>query len=134
MDQKTREILDKISERPLLSKLEPHRELISGLRRKRRTYAEIADILMEQFKLHVAASTIHHFVRVRSQARGPRFELKPATEVRAPDPSPPASDAWARIEAFKNRPRPDPPSPRKRFEFDENKPLTLKPRTTEEKE
>jgi hypothetical protein len=44
------------------SKLEPHRELIRELRRKGRTYREVAKLFRERLGLQVAPSTLHSFV------------------------------------------------------------------------
>lgn len=45
--------------KPPRSKLEPHRELIRELRRKGRTYREVARLFRERLGLHVAPSTLH---------------------------------------------------------------------------
>lgn len=45
--------------KPPRSKLEPHRELIRELRRKGRTYREVAALFRERLGLQVAPSTLH---------------------------------------------------------------------------
>jgi hypothetical protein len=48
MDAKFREILDALPNKPPRSRLEPYRELIEELRRRGRTYVDIAGILAEK--------------------------------------------------------------------------------------
>ena len=57
MDDRFLDILDGIPEKPPRSSLEPYREFINELRRRGRTYREIAHILTEKCQLRVAAST-----------------------------------------------------------------------------
>jgi len=65
--------------KPPRSKLEPHRELIRELRRKGRTYREVARLFHERLGLHVALSTLHSFVKVRAKHRKrTQFELPSA--------------------------------------------------------
>src|SRR5688572_16345823 len=66
MDDKFQDIVDSLPEKPARSRLEPYNELIDELRRRGRTYREIAHILAEKCQLIAGASTIHDFVRVRS--------------------------------------------------------------------
>jgi hypothetical protein len=67
------------------SKLEPHRELIRELRRRGRTYRELASIFRERLGLDVAPSTIHLFVKVRANHRRQvQFELPPVDAVDFP--------------------------------------------------
>ena len=107
------ELLD-LPPNPPRSKLEPHRELIRELRRKGRTYREIARFLAERLGLQVAPSTLHSFVKVRARHRKQvQFEL-PAVE-------PPVS---ARLATFKAEPAVE-ESKRSRFVFREDEPLTL---------
>src|ERR1700733_13681548 len=64
--------------KPPRSKLEPHRELIRELRRKGRTYREVAQLFHERLGLYVAPSTLHSFVKVRAKHRKrTQFELPP---------------------------------------------------------
>src|SRR5688572_15854066 len=69
MDDRFQEILDGMPEKTPRSTLEPYRELISELRRRGRTYREIAHILADKFRLRVAASTIYRFVRKQTVTR-----------------------------------------------------------------
>jgi hypothetical protein len=105
--------------KPPRSKLEPHRELIRELRRKGRTYRDIARIFRERLNLSVTPSTIHSFVKVRAKHRKrTQFELPPA----ATDAPSPVSD---QIAAFKAKPTAE-ATKRDRFVFRENEPLTLR--------
>src|SRR6267378_6638911 len=90
MDTKFRQILDGLPDKPPRSRLEPYRELISELRRRGRTYRDIAHILAEKCQVQVTASGVHDFVRKRSRDRrkpaGPmtssRTEKRPAAAIR----------------------------------------------------
>jgi hypothetical protein len=70
MDAKFREILDALPDKPPRSRLEPYREFIEELRRRGRTYVDIASILAEKCQVQVTASGAHDFVRTRSQVKG----------------------------------------------------------------
>jgi transposase len=65
MDKPLSEILKAIPPKPPRSKLEPHYDLIRELRRRSKTYREIAKILEEHVGLHVDHSTICDFTGVR---------------------------------------------------------------------
>jgi hypothetical protein len=70
--------------KPHRSKLEPHRELIRELRRKGRTYREVAQLFNERLGLYVAPSTLHSFVKVRAKHhKRAQFELPPLESVAA---------------------------------------------------
>jgi hypothetical protein len=140
MDQRVQDLLDGIPEKPLLSKLQPHYELIRGLRRKRRSYREIAKILSDNFQVAAAPSTIFAFLKVRSRYGDKR---RPEATVSEPpqtgsrhyaDPGEAATigrckppvDMSAHIQALKHHklaaaPRRSPPS----FHYEEGEPLRL---------
>ncbi len=146
MDEKLRQLLDQMPERPPRSKLEPHREVIRELRKKRRTYQEIAVFFREHLQLSVAPSTIHDFVKTRArQARqkpdpipaelpvlSPSFST-PAPEEKSVIPrssSPLPGEGRDRMRALREQPvapKVEPP----RFQFDVTEPLTLKPPSKE---
>ena len=112
-------ILDSLPKATYRSKLEPHRELIRELRRKGRTYREVARLFDERLGLYVAPSTLHSFVKVRAKHRKrTQFELPPL-ELAAAD-----SPVLERVAALRSKPalRNSKPS---RFVFRENEPLTL---------
>jgi len=105
--------------KPPRSKLEPHRELIRELRRKGRTYREVARLFEERLGLYVAPSTLHSFVKVRAKHRKrTQFELPPTQFATAESP------VLDRVSAFKAKPVVRTAKPA-RFVFRENEPLTL---------
>jgi hypothetical protein len=105
--------------KPPRSKLEPHRELIRELRRKGRTYREVARLFHERLGLYVALSTLHSFVKVRAKHRKrTQFELPPMGLAAA---SSPALDPVAALKAKPTLRE----AKRTRFVFRENEPLTL---------
>jgi hypothetical protein len=65
MEENIRMLLEQVPEKPPRSKLEPHVDVIVTLRRKRRSYREIAEFFREHLAIAVAPSTIHDFVRIR---------------------------------------------------------------------
>lgn len=142
MDEKLRQLLDAIPERPPRSKLEPHAEVIRELRKKRRTYNEIAAFFRDHLQLPVAPSTIHDFVKARARRarQGTAMpELPTASSV-------PVSDGHAglmtaetvaaspstveQIRALKKQPVITKNEP-KDFQYDPQGPLTLKPKAKE---
>jgi hypothetical protein len=138
--EKLRALLDRMPEKPPRSKLEPHMDVIRQLRRKGRTYQEIARFFAEHLGIPVAASTIHAFIKVRARQRQrrPPIELPPATvqEIEtAPttlDAVPPAEpNVRDRIEAVKQRRLPE-KAHKQRFEYNEEEPLQLIPGTKQE--
>ena len=105
--------------KPARSKLEPHRELIRELRRKGRTYREVAHLFHERLGLYVAPSTLHSFVKVRAKHRKrTQFELPPLELTVAESP------ALDRVAALKARPAVRSSKPT-RFVVPENESLTL---------
>ena len=113
-------ILEPLPEKPPRSKLEPHRELIRELRRKGRTYREVARLFHERLGLHVALSTLHSFVKVRAKHRKrTQFELPPVGLAAAA-----VSPVLDPVAALKAKPAAR-DSKRARFVFRENEPLTL---------
>jgi hypothetical protein len=111
--------IDNLPEKPPRSKLEPHRELIRELRRKGRTYREVAHLFEERLGLYVAPSTLHSFVKVRAKHRKrTQFELPPIQLATADSP------VLDRVSAFKAKPLVRTAKPT-RFVFRENEPLTL---------
>jgi hypothetical protein len=136
MDERLRALLDQVPEKPPRSKLEPHLDVIRELRRKGRTYQEIAQFFGEHLKVTVAASTIHAFVQVRARRRQRKstIELPPAMELGMETAPGAANDAVAgtetdvreRIEALKRRQPPEKPE-KPPFQYDENEPLRIVP-------
>lgn len=113
-------ILESLPERQHRSKLEPHRELIRELRRKGRTYREVAHLLHERIGLYVAHSTIHSFIKVRAKHRKrTQYELPPM------ELTPAQSSMRDHVAAFQAKPI-EQQTKRARFVFRENEPLTLR--------
>ena len=145
MDENLRQLLDQMPERPPRSKLEPHAEVIRELRKKRRTYGEIATFFREHLQLPVAPSTIHDFVKTRarqarqSAASALELPISQSAEVRTEPlskPSPETTDIAVsgdvrdRIRALKAQPAPTKPE-RPRFEFNPQEALTFHPKPKE---
>lgn len=59
-------ILDKLPPKPPRSKLEPYAELIQELRKRGRSYREIADILTACCGVSTGTHTVYNFVRIRA--------------------------------------------------------------------
>jgi hypothetical protein len=119
MESALQTILASLPEKPPRSKLEPHRELIRELRRKGRTYREVARLFHERLGLYVAPSTLHSFVKVRAKHhKRTQFELPPL------ELSSPSSPVLDRVTALRAKPVVPNTKPA-RFVFRENEPLTL---------
>jgi hypothetical protein len=133
------EILNGLSAKPGRSRFEPYGSLIDKLLRSGRTYREIAGILAEKCHVHIAFSTIHHFVRKRSRAKRKasqrvrpniRSRSKSRAEVRNEEKEGPAAemipsdDVYQRIAALKKQPA-SPPETAKVFHYDPDEPLHL---------
>ncbi len=109
-------------EQPTRSKLEPYRDLIRELRRRRYTYRKIAAVLQDSFQLNKSKSAVNDFVKANSKPRRLLFEIPAATpQTRiisaAIPPSAAASTSSSRPAA--------PNAPPKLFHFDPAKGLTL---------
>ena len=144
MEKTLAEILNAIPPKPPRSKLEPHYDLIRELRRRSKTYREIAKILQDHIGLKVDHTTIRDFVHLRARwAKTPHLveELPPRTftkepplpefDAESPVPAqatsaPPdvAADAYSRIETLKRR-KPTPKTVGSGFHFEEGAPLRL---------
>src|SRR5919109_3002403 len=76
-----RNIVADLPEKLSRSRLEPYRELIVELRRLRRTYREIAQILGEKCQLHVSAAAVHNFVRLHVRRKRNPKKCQPLGSV-----------------------------------------------------
>ena len=132
MDPHINKLIEEIPEKKPRSKLEPHGDVISALRRKRLTYREIAQFFQEHLAITVAPSTIHDFVRVRRR-RGKRSEVSTEgrsaaapnrVSVAALKNAPADDDVQQRIAAVKQRTPTETPKPV--FKYDEDEPLKLR--------
>ncbi|HMD71042.1 MAG TPA: hypothetical protein VKF41_06835 [Bryobacteraceae bacterium] len=143
MDKHLSEILNAIPPKPPRSKLEPYYDLIRELRRRSKTYREIAKVLEEHVGLRVDHSTICDFVRLRVRwAKAPRRVDELPPWIAANRMTPPqsevesslspgkstasggTSDAYARIAALKRRKRTSKPAD-PGFQYEEGAPLRL---------
>ena len=126
MDPAISKLVEEISDKPPRSKLEPHAEVIAALRRKRRTYREIAQFLQEHLAISAVPSTIHDFVRVRRR-RGKRTadsgDEQPVPSRQVTAASATENDVQQRIAALKRRTPPDQSQPL--FTYEEDEPLKL---------
>jgi hypothetical protein len=133
MDPDINKLLEEMPDKLPRSKLEPHADVISVLRRKRYTYREIALFFREHLAIMVAPSTIHDFIRVRRR-RGKRSGVlsgEPSAKETAPVSRPSAinipatrGDVQARIAALKRRALAEEPQPL--FTYAEEEPLKLR--------
>jgi hypothetical protein len=82
MNDQLKAIMEQLPDKPPRSRLEPYKEFIEELRRRRRTYKDIANILAEKFSIHVTTAGVHDFVRRRRAANS-----KPRPEVYAGMPT-----------------------------------------------
>ncbi len=91
------------------------------LRRKGRTYREVARLFHERLGLHVAPIMLHSFVKVRAKhCKHTQFELTPI------EPAVVDSPVLDRVVALKKTPHgAGREGKRSRFVFRENEPLTL---------
>ncbi len=136
MDDKVNEILDRLPAKPPRSRLDPHAALIEEMRRRGRTFAEIARVLAEECQVSTSPSNIHHFIKLRARkAKLPRQtsarsavsstvaspRVSTGTTVLPPMPS---TDVARRIAALKQR-KPAPPPASEGFDYDPNEPLRL---------
>ena len=106
--------------RPFQSKLEPVAQVIRDLRRHRKSYREIAQILRDEHGVAVDRTTIWSFVKVRSN---PRRVIAMADES-APAAARTGTRGFDAIAVLKAKPAPAVKKPL--FTYDENQPLTLK--------
>jgi hypothetical protein len=138
MDEAFQAILDSLPPKPPRSKLEPYAELIQELRKRGRSYREIAGILTNRCGVSVGTHTVFNFVRVRTQApkkaKPPRAGAERSSQtpaasapVETANTSPAARDeeVWRRIEALKKRSPQRDNAEKKVFVYDENEPLRL---------
>jgi hypothetical protein len=127
-DQTLQAILDSLP--PKLagrSKLEPYARLITELRRRRRSYREITQVLNERCGLRVGLHTVYSFVRVRSRAKRREGSVTGAPEAQA------VGTGKAASRELPNRAAPRPRGAEKVFHYDESEPLRLLPPETTRK-
>ncbi len=133
MDDNLKKILDALPDKQPRSRLEPYHDFIVELRRRDRTFREIAGILEEKCQVRVTASGIHDFLRTRSrQGRRQTANTPKSTRLDAAHPAASslpktssASEVQRKIAELKAR-----DSTAKHitngFDYDPNEPLRLK--------
>jgi hypothetical protein len=135
MDDKVNEILGRLPAKQPRSRLNPHATLIEEMRRRGRTFAEIARVLAEECQVSTCPSNIHHFLKLRTRmaklakrasvTSGDTSEVASqhvtGSAVLQPTPS---TDLVRRIAALKQR-KPLPPPVSEGFDYDPNEPLRL---------
>jgi hypothetical protein len=144
MDPKFQAILNALPANPPRSRLEPYRELILEMRKRGRSYREIASVLMHACDIRVGTSTINDFVLCHTKSRSThkisatkiqattnknsvvlRSTYKNRKDIQGPISTPKALEGIARnIKEVKNRP----PQTRKKkllFEYNPDEPLRL---------
>jgi IS30 family transposase len=140
MNEKIQSILDQIPAGPPRSKLESFRDVIRSLRRKRKTYRQIAAVLAEHFDLQVQHSTIYDFVhapyrnpeqdQIQVEPPQPLQPVLPAENIMTigglPNclPHTPDQDLHARIAAIKRR-KSTTQTSKPVFHYEEGEPLRL---------
>jgi hypothetical protein len=143
MDNEFKEILDGLPDKPPRSRLEPYRKLIEELRRRGRTYRDIAHILGEKCQVQVTASGVHDFVRTRSRVKGRSGKRTAAAMKTAPAglgngimdsaQRPSANnEIQRRIDALKARKSVTSAAPAE-FQFDPTQPLRIKRKRASDK-
>jgi len=136
MDDKVNEILERLPAKPPRSRLDPHAALIEEMRRRGRTFAEIARVLAEECQVSTSPSNIHHFLKLRARTAkiAKRASAKsgvsseaacpPVTIGKTVSQRTPPTDAALRIAALKQRKLSSPPASGG-FDYDPNEPLRL---------
>jgi hypothetical protein len=136
MDETFQAILDSLPPKPPRSRLEQYAELIHELRRRGRSYREIAAILADRCGVRVGVHTVYNFVRVRTPAlkkvskaaKSPTGAASRPSHAATPVAAPEGQDGevWQRIQALKQRPvSAHTKTAEKVFHYDENAPLTV---------
>jgi IS30 family transposase len=140
MDEATLQaILDSLPPKAPRSRLEPYTALITELRRRGWSYADVARVLEEKCQVKVAPITIFDFLRVRAKSRGkantPAGKTK-ADKLSEREVSAPKNQdrtVEERIAALKQRSA-TVNSQKPVFTYREDEPLTLRPSPNEDEE
>ena len=135
-DDRINEILSRLPTKPPRSRLDPHAKLIDEMRRRGRTFLDIARVLAEECQVSSSPSNIHHFVKLRSrEARlakrasvtsGDTGEItsQQVTTGKAVSRPTASTNTARRIAALKQR-KPGPAPAPTGFDYDPNEPLRL---------
>lgn len=136
MKDKLQDILNTLPEKPPRSRLEQYRDLIDELRQRGWTYREIVGVLADKCQLRVSISTLHDFVRLRSQGKRTSAKRAASNEARASAIEPKGGvvgsgqmaaddeEVRRRIAALKAR-KPEATPSIDEFDFDPTQPLRL---------
>jgi hypothetical protein len=132
LNDRFREFLDSLPQATPRSCLEPYKELIQELRRRKRPYREIVHVLAEKCGIPVSHRTLHEFVHRHLSRRRvsaekcvePRAANKIASRDRSESRPATYTEVRERIEALKRKPATGPHQP-KTFQFDGTEPLRL---------
>ena len=134
MDPRFEHVLNSLPPKKPRSRLEPYRELIREMRKRRCSYRGIAQVLHDHFGLRVAASTVNNFVisRLDAQNRSKRNQQSLSGRIqkeRGDSFRPPKilQDTFRCVENVKQptRSKSVRPGP---FHYDEDEPLRFIPR------
>jgi hypothetical protein len=142
MRNEFQDILDSLVEKAPRSRLDPYSELIIEMRRRRRTYREIVNILSEKCDLRVSISTLYDFLKAKSRgprkparivraapssavSRNPTSPLSSGTTPNVEDTSAAAEGVRRRVAALKQRRITNPADSVDGFQYDPNEPLRL---------
>jgi len=125
MNDRFREILDSLPDAIPRSCLEPYKELIQELRRRKRPYREIAGVLARECGIRVSHSTLYEFVQ-RHLSKNLSKNRTSAEDCAEAQGRPARRDeVRERIAALKREPVRSPNQPTT-FQFDGTEPLRLK--------
>lgn len=142
MNDNFENVLDSLPEKAPRSRLEPYSKLIVELRRRKRTYREILDVLAEKCNLRVSISTLHDFVRAKAKEAKRAAKVLRTTVPQAEDKNqgalspevsrpkltadrPSDDEIRRRIAALRQRPRAIPADSSGGFQYNPDEPLRL---------
>jgi len=104
MDDKLNDILDRLSPKRPRSRLDPHGAVIEEMRRRGRTYREIARVLAENCLVQSSPSNIYYFVKLRARA-AKQEKAQQARQTQAESVGSSKSSAQATVRNPRRRPR-----------------------------
>jgi hypothetical protein len=87
MNDQLKAVVEGLPDKPPRSRLEPYKEFVEELRRRGRTYKDIATIFAEELSIRVTAAGVHDFVRRRRSANSkPKLESHEGMPARITPP------------------------------------------------
>jgi len=133
-DDELRQLLDALPERGPRSRLDPFRELIMEMRRRRYSYRDISRFLIERCGVGISHNAVRNFINRHCAPASEGRPVRASEDQRtwnAVEPTLPAPSATEqpqavreRIEALKRRPQSG-PAPDRSFRFDPGEPLNI---------